>query len=200
MLAVHAIALPEVCWRVVPLETPRVLRRCAKCGEIRRFASSDKFRVNAQQHKVDVWLIYKCLACENTWNCTIIARRAVKEIGPARYLLFQQNDKELAWSCAFDFGLLSRVGVQVDAMVQVQVECSGADFLENGRRDKKIRLELAYPGLIRLDRLLAEQFQVSRSCLQRWFDGGRLLIWPEEKNALRKPARNGQIVYLSQEK
>lgn len=199
MVAVNALALPEVRWRVVPLETPRVLRHCAKCGGIRRFASSDKFRVNAQQRKVDVWLIYKCLECASTWNCTIISRRTAKEIGAARYLRFQHNDKELAWVCAFDFGLLSRVGVQVDATVEVRIERPGVDSLEHSQQGKKIRLEFTHPGIIRLDRLLAEQLQVSRSCLQRWLDSGRLLIRPEEKNALRKPARSGQIVYLSQE-
>lgn len=199
MVAVTAITLSEVCWRIVPLHPPRVLRYCAKCRSIRRFASSDKFRLNAQQHKVDVWLIYKCLECESTWNCTIIARRTAKEIGPAHYLHFQQNDKEFAWSYAFDLSLLSRLGVQVDTEVEVQVERSSADSRKDDHGSKKIRLELAWPGIIRLDRLLAEQLQVSRSYLQRWVDGERLRIWPEEKNALRKPARNGQIVYLNQE-
>lgn len=199
VVAIHARALPEVYWRVVPLETPRILRHCAKCGRMRRFASSDKFRLNAQQRKVDVWLIYKCLECESTWNCTILSRRAVKEIDPAQYLRFQLNDRELAWSYAFDLSLLSQLGVQVDEAVRIQVVRSGEALPGHGQQGKTIHLELAHPGIIRLDRLLAEQLQVSRSCLRRWVDNGRLLVWPKEKNALRKPARNGQIIYLHQE-
>jgi hypothetical protein len=199
VVIINTLALSEVCWRVIPLATPHVLRHCAKCAETRPFASSDKFRLNAQQRKIDVWLIYKCLVCESTWNCTIVSRRTAKEIGAALYLRFQQNDKELAWTCAFDVSLLSRAGVQINEAVAVQVERFVVNHSESSQREQKIRLELAYPGVIRLDRLLAEQLHVSRSCLQRWFDHGSLLIWPEENNALRKSARNGQIIYLRQE-
>jgi len=196
VVAISAVELSEVIWRIVPLETPRILRYCAKCREVRQFASSDKFRLNAQQHKVDVWLIYKCVACDSTWNCTIIARRTAKEIGAVLYPRFQRNDKELAWACAFDFGLLARQGVQVDSTVEVQGECSMTDCTANGQRPRRIRLELPYPGVIRLDRLLSAQLQVSRSRVHDWFTHGGLQIWPEEKQALRKPARDGQIISL----
>ena len=199
MVAVHAVELYEVLWRVVPLETPRVLRHCAKCGGIRRFASSDKFRLNAQQRKVDVWLIYKCLDCESTWNCTIMSRRTPNEIGAERYSRFQQNDRELAWEYAFDRGLLSRWGAQVDATVRVRVEQSSLDCSPEVHRQRRIRLELVHQCSLRLDRLLADELRVSRSRLQQWCQRGLLQIRPEEKDALRKPVRNGQIVSLYQE-
>jgi len=164
---------------------------------IRRFASSDKFRVNAQRQKIDVWLIYKCLDCDDTWNCPIISRRTPKEIGAARYLKFEQNDRHLAWSCAFDFSLLSTVRVQIDPSINFKVERSGGDASENGQCTRGIRLELTHEGVIRLDRLLAEQLQVSRSCLQLWLATGQLVIMPERKNPLSKPAHNGQIIILS---
>jgi len=186
----------DVIWRVVPLETPRVLRRCAQCRAIRPFASSEKFRLNAQQNKVDVWLVYKCLTCENTWNCTIISRRTAKEIGCVLYPRFQRNDRELAWMYAFDYRLLSQIGGQVDSAVPVRVERRRTNDFTGASQQQTIRLELPYPGIIRLDRLLAEQLRLSRSALQRWFDGDGLRVWPEEKNVLRKPARHCQLVCL----
>jgi hypothetical protein len=196
VVARNGLEVCNVIWRVVPLETPRVLRHCVKCRELRQFSSSDKFRLNAQQQKVDVWLIYKCLKCENTWNCTLVSRRTVKEIGDLLYPRFQQNDRELAWTYAFNFSLLSQAGVQIDASVAVRVERRVVNSFAGAHQERKIRLELPYPGIIRLDRLLAEQFHIARPALQHWLDGGKLNIWPEEKKALRKPARHGQIISL----
>ena len=196
MVAANGLVASEVIWRVVPLETPRVLRHCAKCRATRQFASSEKFRLNAQQHKVDVWLIYKCLQCESTWNYTIISRKTAQEIDAVLYARFQQNDRELAWTYAFNFRLLSQAGVQIDASVSVRVEPRIINGSASARQEPKIRLELPYPGIIRLDRLLAEQLHLTRSTLQRWFDGGKLCIWPEDKKALRRPARHGQIISL----
>ena len=193
MVRHQAIDPPDTCWRVIPLHTPRVLRHCPKCGVLRRFASSDKFRLNAQQVKVDVWLIYKCLECDCTWNCPILERRTVKQIGSELYERFQQNDRDLAWSCAFDYALLSRLRVNVDSGVDVEVECGGTESMGP---EKSIRIELTYPGVIRLDRLLGRQLKVSRTCLQEWHDSGRLRVCPEEKHALRKTARTGQIIFL----
>ena len=48
----------RVTWRVVPLHTPRVIRRCSRCDTTRNFACTEKFRVNAQKRLLDVWLIY----------------------------------------------------------------------------------------------------------------------------------------------
>lgn len=188
--------LTEICWRIIPLETPRIMRHCAKCGQNRAFASSDNFRLNAQQRKIDVWLLYRCLTCESTWKCTIFTRCTPEAIGKELYARLQHNDRDLAWRYAFDFSLLHHLGVQVDTMVKFRLEripLNGAGVDGGGQ---KICLELAQPCNIRLDRLLAEALNVSRARLQRWCDRGLLLAWPEEKNVLRKPIHNGQIIWL----
>lgn len=109
---------------------------------------------------------------------------------------FQQNDVELAWSYAFDFALLAAAGTRVEPGVELRVEQSGLDAPDDRYASTRIRLELRYPGIVRLDRLLARQLNVSRSCLERWLTSGRLQIQPEEKDALRKLARSGQIVIV----
>ena len=98
---------------------------------------------------------------------------------------------------AFDFSLLSGQQVQIDPEVNFKVERSGGNGPEDDKRTREIRLELKRERVIRLDRLLAEQLHVSRSCLQLWLATGQLVITPERKNALCKPARNGQIIILS---
>jgi hypothetical protein len=197
MVARNHVAGSEVCWHIIPLSTPHVLRHCAKCGTRRRFASSDKFRLNAQQRKVDVWLVYKCLVCAQTWNCTIVTRQAPEDIGADLYQRFVRNDRILAWRYAFDSSLLQRAGVRVDAAVDVRIEPATWHGMGGMARPQQIRLVLDYPCTLRLDRLLAEAFHVSRASVHRWFDRGLLQVWPVEKHPLRKPIRHGQILCFS---
>ena len=81
----------EVCWRILQVITPRVLRHCSHCGTTRQFACSDTFRVNANQRKIDVWLIYRCVDCDCTWNRTIFTRSTPEEIGPVLYQQFEDT-------------------------------------------------------------------------------------------------------------
>jgi hypothetical protein len=111
----------EVCWRILPVTTPRVLRHCSHCGTTRQFACSDTFRVNANQRKIDVWLIYRCVDCDCTWNRTIFTRSTPEEIGLVLYRHFQDNHRETAWHYTFDLAQLHRLGVRCDATVPVRV-------------------------------------------------------------------------------
>jgi len=190
--------LPEVHWHVVPLHTPRVIRHCAKCGKVRRFASSDRFRLNAQQVTVDVWLVYKCVECECTWNCAIIERCPVRNIDPGTYGLFEKNDRELAWSCAFNYALLSRADAQVDTTFEVTVQSSTTGLDDNSfGASRIITIESPYAGIIRVDRLLAQQLRISRTCVQEMYKSGRLRIYPDGKNALRTAAHTGQRIHIN---
>ena len=187
----------ESCWRIIPLRTPHVLRHCAKCGTTRRFASSDKFRVNAHQRKIDVWLIYQCTVCAQTWNCAIVMRQSPADIGGDLYQRFMQNDRALAWRYAFDSGLLHRAGARVEAVVDVRVEHAGRHGVVAIAGPQQIRLALDYPCVLRLDRLLADVLQVSRASIHRWYDCDLLQVWPREKHPLRKPVRHGQVLFFS---
>ena len=52
----------KVIWEVRYLSLPQVLRHCKKCGQKTLFTCSEKFRVNAQQKTLDIWLIYSIAA------------------------------------------------------------------------------------------------------------------------------------------
>lgn len=197
MVSFNSSDLTEVRWRVVPQHTPRVLRRCTNCGTVRRFASSDRFRLNAQQVTIDVWLIYKCMECDCTWNCTIISRCPIKSIEPRTYSLFESNDEQLAWSYAFDYRLLSGAGLQLDTTFEVRVETSETAPDYRADRPRIVIIESRYPRIIRLDRLLAQQLGISRTSVQELYESGRLRIDPDGKNALRKAAYTGQRVLLN---
>ncbi len=186
----------EIRWRILPVITPRVLRHCSHCGTMRPFACSDTFRVNANQRRIDVWLIYRCVDCDCTWNCTIFTRSTPEEIGTVLYRQFQDNHRETAWRYAFDLALLQRLGVRVEPTVAVQVEHIPQTGPATSDGKQTILLELPYPCEVRLDKLLARELGVSRSCLQRWFDHGLIHTWPTSKDALRRSVKHGQVVTI----
>jgi len=175
----------EVVWRVVPLATPRVLRPCARCAAIRPFVSTDKFRINAQQRRLDVWLLYACVECESTWKREILARCAPEEIAPDLYRRFLANDLDTAWRCAF------APGERLASDGAVRVERGGGNA-----PPRRIRLRVPYPCPVRLDRLLAQELGLSRSALQRAVQSGALTIDPGAARALRRDVRDGTLLVL----
>lgn len=146
-------ALADVTWRVIATQSPCIVRRCPRCDRARRFASSGRFRLNASGRRVDVWLIYRCTACESPFNLTVVERMAPEQI--PRFARFQDNDAELAWACAFDQRLLS--GLDVDRVVPFRVE--GPPIVA----PTALRLVVPHPLALRLDRLLSAALGVPRA-------------------------------------
>ena len=166
-------------WRVIPEHTPRVKRRCPRCDEARWFASSDKFRVNANGRRLDAWLIYRCPSCKHPWNMTVHERASPESIGAERLAKLTDNHVGLAWACAFDAPLIKRAGGRVDLRVPFSVEGQGASI---------VRMSLPHPFAARLDRVLAKGLGVSRSAV-----GGLGL----DRRALRRAVHDGQEVVLT---
>ena len=98
-------------WEIIPLETPKVVRKCSRCAN-NEFQSSDIFRVNSCKKMIDVWLIYKCTHCDFTWNMDILVRKIVSSIDPVMFKKYQENNRDLAWHFAFNKNKLSNNKVQ----------------------------------------------------------------------------------------
>ena len=62
-----------ITWEVKVNNTPLLIKKCSHCDSD-RFYCSDKFRMNAQKKNIDVWLIYRCVKCDNTCNLTLLSR------------------------------------------------------------------------------------------------------------------------------
>jgi hypothetical protein len=178
--------LSEVRWTVVALDTPRVIRHCPRCRRPRAFASSDAFRVNAQKRRLDVWLIYRCTECESTWNREILERCAPEDIAPDLYARFLENDRETAWSYAFE---VTKLGGG-DGAVPYRVEVAGTAEPGNGL---SIEIALPRPCEVRLERLLTEGLGVSRSRLRAWLDSGEVSL---SAGRLQERARTGQRIEI----
>jgi hypothetical protein len=173
-------------WRIRPLELPRPWRYCASCATARVFVCSERFRVNANKKSLDVWLNYRCESCDDVWKFPLFERRTVNEIG-AMLEAFARHDREIVWKYAFDIARLRPHVIKVDTDARVEVErtasaCACADCC--------IHFDVQFPCDIRLDRLLAGELNISRSALER-------SVSPEQRDALRKRVRDGQVYMLS---
>ena len=176
-------------WRIRPLELPRPWRYCASCATARAFVCSERFRVNANKKSLDVWLNYRCKSCEDGWKFPLFERRTVSEIG-AMLEAFARHDRELVWKYAFDIARLRPHVIKVDSDVRVAVERTAlaCDCVSSGHCC--IHFDVQFHCDIRLDRLLAVELGLSRSALER-------SVSLEQRDALRKRVRDGQVYMLS---
>jgi hypothetical protein len=182
-------------WKVVPTHTPHVYRRCEKCRQRRSFYCSEKFRINAHRKKLDVWLIYKCGACDATWNCTLFSCVGPRSIDPDLFARLQHNDQRTAWSYAFDYALLKRNGVVVDPAIAYSVVGDEIDCRALAQGQVTIVLMCDYRLPVRLDTLLSSRLGLSRRQLEALVADGGLRI-DSEGGELREKLQEAVVVVV----
>lgn len=177
-------------WTITPRTTPQPWLNCSRCRSARCFRSSGKIRVNANGRRIDAWLIYRCTACDSTWNRPVVERREVSAISPDVLLSLQANEPELVQRLAFDVAGLKRWTDHVQEFDDVLVD--KRVLTERPSRVLSLEIECMVPWQIglRADRLLASELQLSRSCLQRLERAARIRTVPPGSN-LRRSLRDG---------
>lgn len=100
-------------WEVNPRNTPLLKRKCNHCKS-NRFYCSEKFRINAQKRNIDIWLIYRCIHCDSTYNLDIISRTKQESINKDLYYKFSKNSTEIAWEYAFSNETSRKNNVELD--------------------------------------------------------------------------------------
>jgi len=185
-----------VTWRVTPLQPPLVRRHCSRCSGDMPFACSMKFRTNAQKKRLDVWLIYRCSACNEVWNLPMLERVGIADLPPHAFDAIARNDSVLALRAAFDRRLLERHGVHPEDCPEAKVEWQVASGQPETARTAEISIRLARPWRARLDRFLAQQLGLGRTGLTRLHEDGQLAILPPCRNALRHAVVDGQQIAI----
>lgn len=102
--------MDTITWKIDCITLPTAARHCKKCGQVRAFECSGCFRVNAQKRLLDVWLIYKCPECDDTWNLPVLSRVPPQMVPAALLDGFHRNDAALARRYALDGELMRRGG------------------------------------------------------------------------------------------
>ncbi|MET2832317.1 DUF1062 domain-containing protein [Mesorhizobium shangrilense] len=183
-------------WTIVPSTAPQPLINCNRCGGLKPYRCSGRFRVNANGKRIDAWLIYRCVDCDNSWNFGILERCSRRDIEPARLAALESNDPVLAYRHAFDVIALRRQVGRVEEFPDVAVRKEVLEGTRESAAVLELRLGLEMSTSLRLDRLLSGELSISRSRLQALEEKRLLSVDPEGAKALRKPARQGTTVRI----
>lgn len=180
----------HVLWTIAPARAPQPKLFCSRCDAIRSFESSGRFRLNANGKRLDAWLIYKCDACDDTWNRPLLDRAPVGGLSGDLLQSLQSNDQRLARKIAFDVADLARK--------RIPIEASGAygirkEWLAGDIDAALLRIAITGGAPIRFDRLLAGELGLARARVARLdlldaITGGR--------PPLNRPARDGAMITI----
>lgn len=109
---------------------------------------------------IDIWLIYKCLHCESTWNYPILSRVHVNRIDPILHQKFMNNDQETIWYYAFQINKLRKLCDAVKKDIQYELIKEKSNLISS---EMTVRICCKYDFGLRIDKLLAEILNISRS-------------------------------------
>lgn len=105
--------MKKIVWTLRCDTLPAAVHYCKKCGAKTEFVCSEQFRVNAQKKCLDIWLIYKCPACDTTWNAAVHSRVSPQSLAPELLHGFHINDRSLAAQYASNSGFLQKNGAEI---------------------------------------------------------------------------------------
>ena len=125
--------------------------------------------------RIDAWLVYRCMACDDTWNRPIVERREVAALDRKVLLSLQANDPDLVRGLAFDIAGLKRWTGQVQEFDDVLV---AKRVLAESRRPVVLEIECRVPQPIglRADRPLASELRLSRSSIRRLAEAAQIVL------------------------
>jgi len=161
--------MQSVLWELTYQSAPKVLRYCQKCGEKTRYQSSGLFRVNAQKKSLDIWLIYRCEECDNTWNAEIFSRIRPGKLTDEELESFHRNDPVMSQSYAMNTEWLKKLQAEL-----VLPEYTIDAIIPDDSQDLEIRI--VNPGMMpyRISVVLRKKLCLSQTEFIRLVDRNQL--------------------------
>lgn len=171
-------------WRVEALATPAWQRACATCSiASARFEATSRFRANAHQGRLDVWLLYACSRCGATEKRRLLHRTPVRDVEPARLDGYHRNDPALARAHAFELPVREPLAHRV---VRPPLPASGVLVA---------RIEQPEPCGVRWDALLARELGWSRARVEAARSGGAISVAASARRA--RIVADGDVVRIA---
>jgi len=177
-------SLIRVEWTLVWKARLTVARPCGRCGQLRQFASTNKFRLNANRSRLDAWLIFACQSCGHRWNREVMKRKPVSAVPSDLLSALQANDQALANALAADAaGCTGRPHEPPEFDLQMRLVPSRAQTA-----GRAAVLCIRNPGRVpvRLDRVLSTGLGLPRRDIKRLVTNGDLIVAGGARNTFRK--------------
>lgn len=189
-----------ITWEVKVKNTPLLIKKCSHCDSD-RFYCSDKFRMNAQKKNIDVWLIYRCVKCDNTCNLTLLSRSKPDLIDKTLFHSFSMNDKDTAWKYAFSTEMERKNNLKLDyGSVEYEVipNTSLEDLLNLSNEVIKIHIKCEFEFDLKLSSLIRRRFSLSANQVKRMFEDGIITI-SGNKPPQKHKVKNGDMILIQRE-
>ena len=180
-------------WEIRVKNCPLLIKKCSHCDSD-RFYCSDKFRMN----NIDVWLIYRCVKCDNTCNMTLLSRTKPDLIDKKLFHSFSMNDREVAWQYAFSAGVASRNNLQLDYdSVEYEVinTVSLEDILNMSSEIISIQVKCDFDLSLKLSSLIKRCLPLSSTRLKLLFEKGYISLL-SGKTSSKCKVKNGDTILM----
>lgn len=189
-----------ITWEVKVKNTPLLIKKCSHCDSD-RFYCSDKFRMNAQKKNIDVWLIYRCVKCDNTCNLTLLSRSKPDLIDKTLFHSFSMNDKDTAWKYAFSTEMERKNNLRLDyGSVEYEIipNTSLEDLLNLSNEVIKIHIKCELEFDLKLSSLIRRRFSLSANQVKRMFEDGIITI-SGNKPPQKHKVKDGDMILIQRE-
>lgn len=184
-------------WEIRVKNTPLLIKKCSHCDSD-RFYCSEKFRMNAQKKNIDVWLIYRCVKCDNTCNLTLLSRSKPDLIDRSLFHRFSMNDKQTAWQYAFSAELERKNNLKLD-YTGVEYEVVNALTLEEILQlpDEVINIEIKcnLEFNLKLSSFIRRCFSLSANQVKRLFEQ-KAIVAAADKLPQKQKVRNKDVLQI----
>lgn len=184
-------------WEIRVKNTPLLIKKCSHCDSD-RFYCSEKFRMNAQKKNIDVWLIYRCVKCDNTCNLTLLSRSKPDLIDRSLFHRFSMNNKQTAWQYAFSTELERKNNLKLDYS-GVEYEVVNALTLEEILQlpDEVINIEIKcnLEFNLKLSSFIRRCFSLSANQVKRLFEQ-KAIVAAADKLPQKQKVRNKDVLQI----
>ena len=189
----------EYIWEIKVNNTPTLKRKCNHCSGD-RFYCSGKFRMNSQKRNTDVWLIYRCVECDSTYNLTILSRTKPELIKKDLFLKFSENNEIIAWKYAFSSETGRKNNVEYDySSVEYEVlhaNISIDDILNSDIEIITFKIQTPFEFGLKLSSVIRLCLGLSANQLNQLIEA-KAIFTPEGYPIKKHKVRDGNIVLIS---
>ena len=189
----------EYIWEIKVKNTPTTKRKCNHCS-CDNFYCSNKFRMNSQKRNTDVWLIYRCVECDSTYNLTILSRTKPELINKNLFLNFSENNEATAWEYAFSLETARKNSIELDynsvGYEVIHDNISIDDILNSDKEIITFRVQTPFEFGLKLSSVIRICLGLSANQLKQMIEA-KAIFTPENYIIKKRRIKNGDIVQVS---
>ncbi|MGE8433336.1 DUF1062 domain-containing protein [Chryseobacterium joostei] len=192
----------EYIWEVKAKNTPLLKKKCSHCDS-ERFHCSDKFRLNAQKKNIDIWLIYRCVKCNNRYNMTLFSKIRTESISKELFNKLSENDAGLAWEYAFSHEMRRRNNAEVDLdSVEYEIrydEISVEELMHTDNEMITFKINCPFDFNLKMSTVIRSCLQISSSKLNQLIESESIFVHDRLLQKKHK-IKNGDLIRINKEK